>query len=179
MKSSGVRSSTWMRDFTYMVQTWSQSPDRCLLKIWLDGNFFPLSVSKYNLFFSFKKIPLEMSCEKCAIFLQNYLGMIILGVAIILSWGEIGAAVHFTKGLWTHKFTYEKSSCGNSDSDAPIRSKFPTCHDSSAVVTFVKFWPDLLVILTWIFTRFWIINSLFLCKMVPRDGYVSMWLMLI
>ena len=46
----------------------------------------------------------------------------------------------------------------DSDFDNPIRSQICTCHDSSAVVTCAKLWPDWMINLTvwttWFFTRF-------------------------
>ena len=46
----------------------------------------------------------------------------------------------------------------NFDSKNPIKSQICTGHDSSAVVTYAKLWPDLIIIhhvrATWIFTRF-------------------------
>ena len=52
----------------------------------------------------------------------------------------------------------ENTSCSYFDSNDLIRSQFCTCHDSSAVMTYAKLWPDLIHIFhireIWIFTRF-------------------------
>ena len=61
---------------------------------------------------------------------------------------------------------HENAFCSNSVSDELIRSKFCTCHDSQAVVTCAKFWPDLIstfhIITTHIFARF---------RLWPRELY--------
>ena len=65
---------------------------------------------------------------------------------------------------------HENAFCSNFVSDELIRSKFCTCHDSLAVMTRAKFWPDLMstfcIIATHIFARFRLWPHE-LCEMTP------------
>ena len=56
-------------------------------------------------------------------------------------------SAHLTHDLWAHDWNLVSSHFVlNIDSDDPIRSQFCTCHDSSAVMTCAKLWPDVIII---------------------------------
>ena len=51
---------------------------------------------------------------------------------------------HFTKSVWANNWNFVKNIFFHSN--YPIRSQTYTCHDSWAVVTCAKLWPDLIII---------------------------------
>ena len=63
----------------------------------------------------------------------------------------------------------------NSDFDDPVRLQFCSCHDSSAVGTWTKLWPDLIIIsqIKMCLCRIWMINRL--CAWVPVGYLQSLW----
>ena len=80
----------------------------------------------------------------------------------VLTWvllPEVRSGIQFTKLLWAHDWNLcEHSLCFYQCSNDSIRSQTCTCHDSWAVMTCAKLWPNLSIIfevgVKLIFTRF-------------------------
>ena len=55
-------------------------------------------------------------------------------------------------------------------SNNSFRSQFFTCHDSSAVMTCAKLWPDLIIIVHVIYLhKIWFMSSWIICEMSPLE----------
>ena len=83
--------------------------------------------------------------------------------------GGFGQIVHelLIEILW-------KTVYSNFDSHQPISSQFCTCHDSWAVVTWAKLWPDTIIIvcakIMGFFFKIWIISSQSISETVPLSS---------
>ena len=86
-------------------------------------------------------------------------------------WGG-SMMTHLTKGLWFHYWNLTKILFAlNFNCNVPIWSQFCTCHDSSAVMTCAKLWPDWIIFkakATFIFFyKIGIMSSQTLCETCP------------